>query len=195
VHPGLAGRRSVRNPRALTRVHYPTSIIPMTSADLLSNFLARSRYYLNLEYPLKLRRAVEALSHLAGNVRQWIVCGVGHAPDDRNRAAEFAARDGAPAALLLSRLDGTLAEADAVLARQTPQSLAEQREIQGRSITVLDAVYHVVEHFSMHLGQVILLAKLHAPGSVRFYDDAGGLARPLWEGDPTAPNDDRRAST
>jgi len=33
----------------------------VTSADLLSNFLARSRYYLNLEYPLKLRRAVEAM--------------------------------------------------------------------------------------------------------------------------------------
>jgi len=189
----------------------------VTSADLLSNFLARSRYYLNLEYPLKLRRAVDAmppeaiwargnessnsvgnlLSHLAGNVRQWIVCGVGNVPDDRNRAAEFAARDGAPAAALLAQLERTLAEADAVLARQSPQSLSEQREIQGRSITVLDAVYHVVEHFSMHVGQVILLAKLHAPGSVRFYDDAGGLARPLWEGDPTAPDlhADRRAST
>jgi hypothetical protein len=33
----------------------------------------------------------------------------------------------------------------------------------------------------MHLGQIILLAKMLAPGSLRFYEDAGGLARPLWQ--------------
>jgi uncharacterized damage-inducible protein DinB len=50
--------------------------------------------------------------------------------------------------------------------------------IQGRDVRVLDAVYHVVEHFSMHTGQIILLAKRYAPGRVQFYEDAGGLARP-----------------
>ena len=30
--------------------------------------------------------------HLCGNVRQWIVAGVGGAPDTRNRDAEFAQR-------------------------------------------------------------------------------------------------------
>ncbi|MGA2330074.1 MAG: DUF1572 family protein [Bryobacteraceae bacterium] len=33
--------------------------------------------------------------HLAGNLRQWIVSGVGGAPDVRDRDAEFAARSGA----------------------------------------------------------------------------------------------------
>ena len=43
------------------------------------------------------------------------------------------------------------------------------------------AVYHVVEHFAGHTGQLILLAKAAAPeGAVRFYDDTGGLARPLF---------------
>ena len=46
---------------------------------------------------------------------------------------------------------------------------------------MLEAIYHVVEHFSMHLGQIVLLAKLHAPGSIGFYEDAGGLARPIWQ--------------
>ena len=32
--------------------------------------------------------------HLSGNVRQWIVAGVGGAPDVRDRPAEFARRDG-----------------------------------------------------------------------------------------------------
>jgi hypothetical protein len=51
---------------------------------------------------------------------------------------------------------------------------------QGRAVTVLAAVYPVVAHFSMHTGQIILLAKRYAPGRVRFYEDAGGLATPLF---------------
>ena len=42
--------------------------------------------------------------HLAGNVRQWIVSGVGGKPDVRERDAEFAARGGASAAELKQRL-------------------------------------------------------------------------------------------
>jgi hypothetical protein len=52
--------------------------------------------------------------------------------------------------------------------------------IQGQEVTVLEAVYHVVEHFSLHLGQIIWAAKMHAPGAIRFYEDVGGMARPLW---------------
>jgi hypothetical protein len=35
-------------------------------------------------------------------------------------------------------------------------------------------------HFARHTGQIILLAKRYAPGRVRFYEDAGGLATPLF---------------
>jgi uncharacterized damage-inducible protein DinB len=163
-------------------------------------FLDRSRYYLTVEFRTKLHSAVAALPacalwsrpndesnsvgnlllHLAGNVRHWIVSGVGGAPGSRERAAEFSAREGADAAELLARLDLALREADHVLGSLTDDALLERRTIQGRDVTVLEAVYHVVEHFAQHLGQIILLAKLHAPGSIRFYEDAGGLARPVW---------------
>lgn len=163
-------------------------------------FLDRSRHYLRTEYPTKLRAAVESLSadalwwrandqsnsvgnlllHLTGNIRQWIVAGVGGAPNTRDRAAEFAARDGASAQVLLAELDRALEEVDAVLARLTDSDLSGTRTIQGRDVTVLEAVYHVVEHFSLHLGQIVFIAKLHTPGAVRFYEDEGGLARPLW---------------
>jgi len=168
--------------------------------DIAATFLASSRHYLGTEYRTKIRVAVEALPaealwwrpndasnsvgnlllHLAGNVRQWIVGGVGGVPGARDRAGEFAARSGPGAAELLAELERALDEADAVLARLTPAELRSTRTIQGRETTVHEAVYHVVEHFSLHLGQVILMAKLHAPGAVRFYEDAGGLARPLW---------------
>ena len=84
------------------------------------------------------------------------------------------------AASLLSALDKVLDDADAVLARLTEADLASSRTIQGRDVTVLEAVYHVVEHFSGHVGQIVLIAKMHSPGAIRFYEDAGGLARPVW---------------
>jgi len=168
--------------------------------DFATTFIDRSRYYLHTEYRTKLRAAVVAmppeaiwwrandqsnsvgnlLLHLAGNVRQWIVCGVGGAADTRNRAAEFAAQAGGGAEELLANLEHALDDVDGVLARLTPDDLASRRTIQGREISVLEAVYHVVEHFSLHLGQIVLVAKMHAPGAVRFYEDAGGLARPIW---------------
>jgi uncharacterized damage-inducible protein DinB len=171
-----------------------------SASDLGPLFLARARYYLTAEFRTKLRSAVEALPpdalwwrpneqsnsggnlllHLAGNVRQWIVSGVAGAPSSRDRPGEFAARSGPDAGELLARLDLALADADRVLAGLTIASLLEPRTIQGREVTVLEAVFHVVEHFAQHLGQIILVAKLHAPGSIQFYEDAGGLARPVW---------------
>jgi uncharacterized damage-inducible protein DinB len=168
--------------------------------DLTERFIDRSRFYLQTEYRIKLRVAVEALpadalwwraneqsnsvgnllAHLAGNVRQWVVSGIGGAVDARDRAAEFDARSGASAAELLAALEQTIDEAVAVIANLSAEDLAATRSIQGRDVTVLDAIYHIVEHFSLHLGQIILIAKFHAPGKVRFYEDAGGLARPLW---------------
>ena len=44
----------------------------------------------------------------------------------------------------------------------------------------MEAIYHVVQHFAMHTGQVILIAKERAPGAVRFYEDVGRQARPIW---------------
>jgi len=166
--------------------------------DIAAEFLAQSRRYLASEYPAKIRHCLDVvpadaiwhrdhessnsignlLLHLSGNIRQWIVSGVGGAPDARQRSAEFDARDGEDGAALMQRLLATVREADDVLASLDAKRLAESRMIQGRNVRVLDAVYHVVEHFLMHTGQIILLAKRFAPGRVQFYEDAGGLARP-----------------
>ena len=169
-------------------------------SEIASAFIAHSRWMLATEYPTKLRACLTALPaaglwhrpaagtnsignlllHLSGNVRQWIISGVGGAPDARDRNAEFAAESGKSASELFAQLEATLTEADAVLARLTPQGLLQSREIQGRSTSVLEAVYHVTEHFGMHTGQIILLTKLLAPGAISFYDDAGGLAVERW---------------
>ena len=168
--------------------------------DAGANFITWSRGYLNEEYRIKLRKTVGALPaellwwrpneqansvgnllmHLEGNVRQWIIGGVGGAPDVRNRAGEFAARESASAKELLARLEQTLDEADAVLVRLRPEQLTDRRRIQARDVTVLEAIYQVVQHFALHLGQIILVAKAEVPGAIKFYEDAGGAARPIW---------------
>jgi uncharacterized damage-inducible protein DinB len=172
--------------------------------DLASPFLDVSRHYLTVEYPTKIRRCLEVLPagalwrrtddgsnsignlllHLAGNVRQWIVSSVGGAPDARYRSGEFAARDGDDADALFATLRATLNEADGVIASLTPERLLERRTVQGRDVAVLEMVYHVVEHFALHTGQIILLTKQHAPHRIQFYEDAGGLAIPRWRDEP-----------
>ncbi len=107
--------------------------------------------------------------HLRGNVQQWIVCGVGGRPDDRDRAAEFSARDHLADNQLLAPLRDTLAEADAVLQDLSVQDLMESRRIQERQLTTLHAIYHVVEHFSGHVGQIIWATKQATGRDLGFY--------------------------
>lgn len=165
-------------------------------------FVAMARRLLTVEYRTKIAHLLDALPegalwrrpaegtnaignlllHLAGNVRQWIVAGIGGETFARDRSGEFAARDGAGAAELLAHLDAALRDADRVLAALDPATLTEPRRIQSRDVTVLEAIFHVTEHFSMHTGQMILIAKAAAPGQLRFYEDeATGQAKPLWK--------------
>ena len=56
---------------------------------------------------------------------------------------------------LLDDLETVLTKADSVLARLKPENLERPIVIQGRETTVIGAIYHVVEHFAMHTGQII----------------------------------------
>ncbi|MCP3917524.1 MAG: DUF1572 domain-containing protein [bacterium] len=114
------------------------------------------------------------LLHLAGNVRQWIVCGIGGAPDHRDRSAEFAAMDGPSGEVLLANLAATVAEACTVIQGMDTAALERTYSIQGADVTGLYAVSHVVEHFSWHTGQAVWIAKGRAgvAHGVTFYDDA-----------------------
>ncbi len=91
-------------------------------------------------------------------------------------------RDGPEGEVLLSLLDSSVSDADKVLGQLDENDVARTCTIQGRETNVTAAIYHVVEHFAMHTGQIIMLAKSYVPGAIRFYDDAGGNAVPLWGG-------------
>jgi uncharacterized damage-inducible protein DinB len=169
-----------------------------------SAFLTEARRYLAVEYPTKIRACVAQLSdddlwwrpneasnsvgnlllHLAGNIRQWIVGGVGGAPDARRRQEEFDERGPLPRASLLERFDTAIGDAARVLAAVESWELTAPRRIQGRDTTVLLAIFHVVEHCAMHTGQIVYLTKLRSGRDLSFYRDAGGLAVPTWQESP-----------
>jgi uncharacterized damage-inducible protein DinB len=121
--------------------------------------------------------------HLSGNVRQWIVAGVGGGPDVRDRPAEFARREGLTRDELIAHLEAAIADVDATLARVTPDQLQRPRTIQGMDTTVMGAIYHVVEHFSTHTGQIVLLGKLRLAKDLGFWEiGADGAARKTYRG-------------
>ena len=107
--------------------------------------------------------------HLCGNVRQWILSGVGNASDIRNRPAEFAQRETLPTEELRTRLAEIVREASQVISRLTEEDLKQRRSIQGYDVTVLEAVHHVTEHFAMHAGQILYATKLLTGTDLGFF--------------------------
>jgi uncharacterized damage-inducible protein DinB len=107
--------------------------------------------------------------HLSGNVRQWIISGVGGARDTRTRDAEFAARGGMETAELLERLESTVREAVVVLGKVSAERLTQRLSIQEYDVTVMEAIFHVVEHFSHHTGQIIFATKMLTGEDLGFY--------------------------
>jgi uncharacterized damage-inducible protein DinB len=109
------------------------------------------------------------LLHLGGNVRQWIIAGVGATPDTRDRDSEFNARSGPEKGELLARLRGTVEEACGIVEGLTAERLTAMVHIQKYDVSVLEAIYHVVEHFAQHTGQIIFATKLLTGEELGFY--------------------------
>jgi uncharacterized damage-inducible protein DinB len=109
------------------------------------------------------------LLHLNGNVRQWAVTPFTTADDCRDRPGEFREREHIAPSALLEALGATIHEADIVLARLSASDLGATLNIQGYRVTALEAVHHVVEHFSMHYGQVVYVTKQLRGEDLGFY--------------------------
>ncbi len=107
--------------------------------------------------------------HLCGNVRQWIVSGLGGAGDHRDRDSEFSERGTISKADLTARLENTLREAAEAMDGADPALLLETRRVQGQTETGLSILVHVVEHFSYHTGQISLAVKLLKNVDLRYY--------------------------
>jgi uncharacterized damage-inducible protein DinB len=107
--------------------------------------------------------------HLTGNVRQWIIASLGNQPDARHRDGEFAARGSATTADLSAGLRATIDEATRIIAGLTADRLEATYEIQKYSVSGVQAVFHVVEHFAQHTGQIIFATKMLTGEDLGFY--------------------------
>lgn len=97
--------------------------------------------------------------HLCGNLRQWIMSGIGTAADARDRDREFAASSSTTPEELRRQLKDTVAEATALLRHLPAERLLQQVHVQAFDVSVLQAIYSVVEHFAQHAGQIIFATK------------------------------------
>src|SRR5215212_3511518 len=167
-------------------------------------FLARASEYMIGDYLPKIERCLEKLTdeqiwwraneesnsignlvlHLCGNARQWIVMGVGSQEGTRDRDAEFEQRELISRTELLNLLRSTLADVEKTLNTLDPGTLLSRRTIQSHDIDILEAVFHVIEHFSMHAGQIFLLTKLLTGTDLRFYDFEADAPVQRWRSGP-----------
>ena len=163
-------------------------------------FITAARGFLRDEYLPKIERCLALLSdeqiwwrpnedsnsvgnlllHLCGNAQQWIVSGLGGEEDGRVRQSEFDERRVIAREELLTRTKATLSKVDATLAQFDESRLLETFQVQGTTVTALEAIFHVTEHFSMHTGQIILLAKMIGNTDLGFYDFSSGQPVHTW---------------
>jgi uncharacterized damage-inducible protein DinB len=97
--------------------------------------------------------------HLCGNISQWILTGLGDAPDLRQRDKEFAAAGGFNKEQLSARLVEVITESIAVIAGLKEEDITRVRPVQAYQHDGVFILMHVVEHLSYHTGQIIFWTK------------------------------------
>ncbi|HEV8241871.1 MAG TPA: DinB family protein [Thermoanaerobaculia bacterium] len=141
--------------------------LPELLARYLEEYLAKISFAVERLPPERLwwrptpdaNSVANLLLHLCGNLSLWLLANVGGEPFVRDRAGEFAARGGADAAELLSRLHDVVSRCCALLRRLDAAELERPLRVQGYDTDVLGVVFHAVEHMSYHTGQILFLLK------------------------------------
>lgn len=106
--------------------------------------------------------------HLAGNESHYIGHGIGGTSYRRDRPAEFNAEGGFTRQELLEKLREARETTRSVLGGLTAAEFDRPVEINHPADpTVLRVILHVTEHYALHTGQIILLARHLQEGDER----------------------------
>ena len=106
------------------------------------------------------------MRHIAGNLRSRFtdfLSSDGEKPD-RNRDGEFEIPPGTPRETIVAEWDLGFSRFEATIAGLTPGALIQDVYIRGERMTAMEALLRALAHVSMHVGQIVLLAK-HLRGS------------------------------
>ncbi len=155
---------------------------------MTQEFLDQSAYYMELNLP-RITACFDRLSeeeiwqrpnpssnsmgnlvlHLCGNITQYIISGLGGAPDHRHRDAEFSALGGTGKQALLEKLAAVVSEATSIIRNLDSELLHQRKMVQGFDLSGFAIIIHVTEHFSYHTGQIAFWTKLLKDTDLGFY--------------------------
>jgi len=107
--------------------------------------------------------------HLTGNIKQYIISGLGNDSDIRSRDLEFSQRGGMTKAELSAEILETCIKAQEVIKALKPEEIMEYRSVQGFKLTTFGILLHVIEHFSYHTGQIAAITKALRNEDLGFY--------------------------
>lgn len=108
--------------------------------------------------------------HLHGNVRQWVVAGLGKNKDVRERQKEFDEKGPIAVEKMLADIDKLMEEVNQILNQTSTEDLLEVRNVQGYEETGLSILVHITEHFSYHVGQMTYIVKMLKDKDMGYYD-------------------------
>ncbi len=156
--------------------------------SIQAHFLAQSIRYIQMN-PTRIKNCIDRLSedqiwkqpnessnsianlmlHLEGNIRQYIVSGLGDQADVRERSLEFSSRSTYKSEQIFDKLSQTIEAACLVISKLDDQQLDRMYSIQGFELSGVEVVLHVTEHLSYHTGQIALLTKMYLNQDLGFY--------------------------
>ena len=108
------------------------------------------------------------LLHLSGNVRQWIVSGVGGVADVRERQKEFDQRSSTPKTELMQQIGSAVADAKMALSGISAEELLRIRPVQRNDVTGMQAIFHSVAHFRGHTQEIVHMTRCQLGDSYEF---------------------------
>lgn len=106
--------------------------------------------------------------HLTGNLRQFILSGIGGMKDTRVKDKEFLERQRISKEELIRGLNQALLAADDTLSRLDVTRLLESTTVQNRVRPIFEVIAVVVDHFALHCGQIIYITKLKTGKDLKF---------------------------
>ena len=109
--------------------------------------------------------------HLCGNITQYVLSGLGNIEDKRERDKEFTSTRVLQKEELFNKLEITVGSAIKIIRSLKADDMLQKHSVQGRDLSAIGIIIHVVEHYSYHTGQIIYWTKLIKDKDLGFYSN------------------------
>lgn len=110
------------------------------------------------------------LLHLSGNMRQYVISGLGGAEDTRVRAREFEPESEPSPGVVWQLFFETVSQVIQTINQAGPEAYLTYKTVQGFRMSGMGMVLHAVEHLSYHTGQIAYAVKASENKDLGFYD-------------------------